>query len=397
MKYWREAATVILAARPRTSGSLTRKQAATGLRTKTGAGPECEDYRILMLKRSGKSSFMPSRMVFPGGTVSSVDHSRDWLDLFLRMTGRPLHETLRRIHVGGPRVPMVSVERLEWPDMSPDVTFRICGIRELFEEAGILLALSKEELSQTLNNSDGDRLLSVKQWSESEQTELKNWRKLVNSNADAFLEMCVKLDVFPNIWELHEWNNWLTPVLGKTQQQSTKKPLRFDTMFYICCFECDRLPDTSADEEETVLCQWKRPLEFLSAGEDNHLTIDIPQGYELKRLLNFPSLEELNRFSAERESKGLLRCFPVIQLCQDGFIALYPGDCRYPENPDFEGTAGVLQPLSLSVAQLTEESNSMHRLVFENANMKLLFICNRPLPFGHVAPVEQSTNLKPKL
>lgn len=253
MKYWREAATVILAARPRTAGSHARTQMVTGLRAQTSTGPECEDYRVLMLKRSGKSSFMPSRMVFPGGTVSSVDHSRDWLDLFLRMTGKPLHETLRRIHVVGPRVPMVSGERLEWPGMPPDVTFRICGIRELFEEAGILLALSKEELSQTLN-SNGDRLLSVKQWNESEQKELEKWRKLVNSNADTFLEMCVKLEVFPNIWELHEWNNWLTPVLGKTQQ-STKKPLRFDTMFYICCFECDRLPDTSADEGETVLCE----------------------------------------------------------------------------------------------------------------------------------------------
>jgi nucleoside diphosphate-linked moiety X motif protein 19 len=48
LKHWREAATLIIAAR---SKNITNKF----------------NYDILMMKRSGKSKFMPSVHVFPGG------------------------------------------------------------------------------------------------------------------------------------------------------------------------------------------------------------------------------------------------------------------------------------------------------------------------------------------
>lgn len=252
MMYWREAATLILATKDVSSVSnspMTRVIQPD----KHYSDQTAEDYKILMLKRSGSSSFMPSRMVFPGGTLSDIDHSIEWCDLFYKFTGRHLEDLTRCFKVSGPRPPMISVNRPHWEGITADVAFRICAIRETFEESGILVVVSREELLK-LSGKKGGNLSTFKRWNESEKMELEKWRRLVIENVSAFTQMCEELQVFPNIWALHEWSNWLTPVFAKAEEP-TKKPMRFDTMFYICCFECDGLPSTSVDDSETVLFQ----------------------------------------------------------------------------------------------------------------------------------------------
>ena len=39
------------------------------------------DYRVLMVKRSSKSKFMPNAYVFPGGVVAEADTSGGWLEV----------------------------------------------------------------------------------------------------------------------------------------------------------------------------------------------------------------------------------------------------------------------------------------------------------------------------
>ena len=39
------------------------------------------DYRVLMVKRSSKSKFMPNAYVFPGGVVAEADTSGSWLEV----------------------------------------------------------------------------------------------------------------------------------------------------------------------------------------------------------------------------------------------------------------------------------------------------------------------------
>lgn len=77
--------------------------------------------------------------------------------------------------------------------------------------------------------------------------EVEQWQKKVHDNPDNFLELCHKFKIYPDIWALHEWSNWLTP---------SNKPKRFDTIFFLASFQ--NVPPICAEENEVqfyeVLC-----------------------------------------------------------------------------------------------------------------------------------------------
>lgn len=104
------------------------------------------DYRILMVKRSGLSSFMASAFVFPGGAVEIADYSSRWWDIFAShgVTKDHLMDKFVRC-VTGPRPFMiedpVTVQNaksngVDESFLPADVALRITSIRETFEETG---------------------------------------------------------------------------------------------------------------------------------------------------------------------------------------------------------------------------------------------------------------------
>src|SRR5689334_21167875 len=66
------------------------------------------DYRIMMVKRSGLSSFMASAYVFPGAAVEVADYSSRWCSVFDK-AGVSIAELLEfASRTTGPRPPMVT-------------------------------------------------------------------------------------------------------------------------------------------------------------------------------------------------------------------------------------------------------------------------------------------------
>lgn len=227
LKHWKEAATLILAA---------------GHRLGAQAKSAKFDYDVLLLKRSSKSGFMPNAYVFPGGMVDSSDFSSEWLDIFSGLSKSP-HFGLRAVNqAADTRPPVFATDRLKLGSPIPgEVAFRICALRETFEESGVLLVVPKG--SEVRSDEGLTRGVSQEVCS---STELTRWRTLVNKEPSNFIRMCRELQVLPNIWALHEWSNWLTPVgrYGVT---------RFDTAFFICCLQ--ETPHTLQDEKEIVRFQ----------------------------------------------------------------------------------------------------------------------------------------------
>lgn len=68
-----------------------------------------------------------------------------------------------------------------------EVAVRICAVRELFEEAGLLLARGEEEVAEVSDWVPGTFPPAVKSL---EAGELDHWRQRVHNNAEEFLTLC---------------------------------------------------------------------------------------------------------------------------------------------------------------------------------------------------------------
>ena len=252
LQTWKKSATLILAARaPVTSSSIPKSGqqlshvSAGGV---AGGGASLAtspfDYRVLLLQRSGKSSFLPNGCVFPGGCVAQSDFSDKWVDLF-KGAGVDLKQLSERVlspeeGKTGCRPPMLTADL--GSSLSNEVAFRICAIRETFEESGVLICT--HSIGTGCETVSADHGMTKEAVSE--------WRRLVMDDDSQFMTMFEELNLLPDICSLHEWSNWLTPT-RLLQYSNSLSTQRFDTMFYVCCFDTE--PHTAHDEEEIIHSQ----------------------------------------------------------------------------------------------------------------------------------------------
>ncbi|XP_062996988.1 acyl-coenzyme A diphosphatase NUDT19 [Elgaria multicarinata webbii] len=361
LRHWREAATVLLAA----GGSCRRPGGAF-------------DYELLLLRRSPRSSFLPSAHVFPGGVVDAADFSPDWLRL---LPDRP-RCGLSPVRAGGPRAPLFADERPELSSALPgDVAFRICAIRETFEEAGVLLLVPDGHPAGEPAAAGPVRLLPAERLPPA--SELAEWRQKVQRQPGSFLQLCRQLRCVPNIWALHEWSNWLTPA-GRGGR-------RYDTAFYLCCLG-QGPPQASHDEVELTACQWSTPSEALELFKSKDIWIAPPQFYELRRLCNFSSLHDLHRFGFERASEGCERWLPVLLVAPDGHMQLLPGDELYPEDPDVTGERKPNLATHKRIEDLMKGANNLHRIVTRDLHNVTVHVNIQP-KYKHINPLTMDSKV----
>ena len=184
---------------------------------------------------------MANAFVFPGGAITNADYSRDWVDVFKSVASENLGKLAKELQGNGARPEMIT--RNNDSLVPNEIAFRICAIRETFEESGILLAREKGDM-ETLGNNGGEKWGSL---CKVEETILEKWRKRVDEDAEDFVTMCKELCIVPDVWSLGIWSNWLTP----TGMPAKHKGRRFDTMFYVCCID-EELPAATHCERETV-------------------------------------------------------------------------------------------------------------------------------------------------
>ncbi|XP_041918538.1 nucleoside diphosphate-linked moiety X motif 19 isoform X1 [Alosa sapidissima] len=390
--HWKEAATVILTA------GIKRTSVVDSLRTSiekhspnppvtwTQSGLPVKsafDYEVLLLKRSGKSGFMPNAYVFPGGLVEISDFSSEWLDIFRNFTHSPNFGLGVVKQPPQTRPPIFATDRMKFGSPIPgDVAFRICAVRETFEESGILLVVPKEEensVLKSMKNKEDAGMADLAQISNvCGERELANWRQLVMKNPLNFIRMCRELECLPNIWALHEWGNWLTPTAVYGKQR------RYDTAFFICCLK--DIPHTVQDEKEIVHFKWSTPIEVLQSYEARELWIAPPQLYDLSRLCHFRGLDDLHRFAEQRSLEGCEQWLPIRLTSADCYISLLPGDGLYPEQVDMSGQRDVNMRTQKSLEELQQESSSFHRLVFHDPYTTSMHINITP-KYKHLSPL----------
>ncbi|XP_072370689.1 acyl-coenzyme A diphosphatase NUDT19-like [Scyliorhinus torazame] len=374
LRFWKEAATVILAAGIRScfvNTSATSTQAHSVPKGEKNNAQSCLetavfDYTVLMLQRSAKSSFMPHAQVFPGGTVDPSDFSNEWIQIFQPFC-EPPNFKMGTVRQSAKRPPILAMDRRKLGSEVPGgVAFRICAIRETFEESGILL----------VKPNAPDKCLKSQEAIQYDKKELAKWRLPVQKNAENFMKLCRELDCIPNIWALKEWSNWLTPTYPKGK--------RFDTVFFICCLQ--EIPFTLHDDCETIQHNWMSPLDFIEGYNSGKFYVPPPQWYELGRLCRLPLLQDLKQFSQDRALEGCERWFPIRLVASDGLAILFPGDELYPEDPDYTGEREMNICSSKTLEQLRLEVTSLHRIEWRHQHDIALYVNIEP-PYKHVHPL----------
>ena len=141
-----------------------------------------DDYEIFMLKRTSKAAFAGGMYVFPGGRVDGDDH----LHKYDAVREGPSESQQAQATALG----------FEWRG------YWVAGIRESFEEAGLLLAYT----------GDGE-LLSYDDATVRER--MASYRVPLHSGELSLFDICQREDLKLAVDRIHFYNRFVTP-LGPT-------------------------------------------------------------------------------------------------------------------------------------------------------------------------------------
>jgi 8-oxo-dGTP pyrophosphatase MutT (NUDIX family) len=245
----------------------------------TIAGPE-----VFLIRRHQAIAFMAGAHVFPGGRVDEDDYSADpsWCDALLEA-------------------------RAKIPEMAPDeaVGFQVAAVRELFEEAGVLLArqISGEYVSLTAG---------------ADQERFKNHRAELNARRRTFHDIVAGEQLRLALDALVHYAHWVTPPLDIR---------RFDTRFFVT-----RVPPRQSpvhDDHEATDSVWIRPADAIVAVATAAIVLPPPTWASLRELERFASVEGALSWARART---VYRREPKVIVENDGVRRLIlPGDPALPE------------------------------------------------------------------
>jgi 8-oxo-dGTP pyrophosphatase MutT (NUDIX family) len=226
-------------------------------------------FEVLMVKRHHQIDFASGALVFPGGKSHAGDHDAAWSD-----------------HVLG------------WADFDADQRgLRIAAIREVFEEAGILLAKRRN------GAPIGGEACPM------------DVRQAVDAGTTHFLDVVRDLEARLDLSMLTTFARWITPPLT---------PKRFDTWFYVVKAPDDQL--AACDGRETVDAEWIAPSEALRLAEAGERKVIFPTRMNLKLLAEARDAADA---VARAQARDLVTVQPQIQERPHGRVLVLPPDAGY--------------------------------------------------------------------
>jgi 8-oxo-dGTP pyrophosphatase MutT (NUDIX family) len=244
-----------------------------------------EGFEVFLLKRHEKSSFMGGNFVYPGGRVDQDDGSLEICSLSKGMTFDDAQTIL-----GG--------------TFSREESFAhwIAAIRELFEEAGILLAYDQQgNLFRTRSRDEEERFL--------------NYREFLQKEKISLCELAQREKLLLALEELYYYAHWITP---------EARSERFDTRFFLAQYPIGQ--EASHDQKETTAGIWITPRKALEENLKGEVMLSPPTLKTLEDLSRFKSIEEVLYSLKEREIRPIL---PILTKISDNPLIVFPWDPEY--------------------------------------------------------------------
>ena len=237
---------------------------------------------MLLQERSGKSESFSGAFVFPGGKVDLHDADKEY-------------ETLYSGHTDPDASAILGVPKY-------GLAYWMGGIREVFEEAGILLAYDKSGKIVSFNSP------SIKQ-------RFIEYRDALNKGEMNLLEICREEELTLATDQMYYYSHWVTPIV---------MPRRFDTRFFICRAPAEQEP--IIDNHEVVSQCWINPAEALRKQREEGFQIFFPTIKNIQGLTGHEQSQSL--LEAVAQFRDLPRILPI-KAEKEGAPPLIPGDEGY--------------------------------------------------------------------
>lgn len=262
--------------------SATPKKATTVILLR-----ECdpEGLEVFLLKRHEKSSFMGGNFVYPGGRVDREDGSLELCSYSRGTTFEDAHRMLGRT-------------------LSPEESFAhwIAGIRELFEEAGILLAYDHTGNPFEYKNEE-DRRRFI------------DYRDQLQKGKITICQIAKESNILLALDQLYYYAHWITP---------EARSERFDTRFFLA-----RHPEgqeASYDQKETTEGIWIAPRKALEENSKGKMALSPPT---LKTLEDFSRFETVEEVFDSLKEKNIQPILPILTKITNEPTILLPEDQEY--------------------------------------------------------------------
>jgi 8-oxo-dGTP pyrophosphatase MutT (NUDIX family) len=205
---------------------------------------------VLMVKRHARSEFAGDMYVFPGGAVEECD----------------CEESAATAYAGVSAEEAMSIVD-DAPSSSLAMGILIAGIRETFEETGILLARDASGEMVSYEGQKGERYA--------------NLRERMHDGELTFSEMIVGEGLELAIDRLTYFAHWITPELS---------PIRYDTRFFLA--QAPPHQNALHDNVETTEHLWIAPREALERSEGGTFAMLPPTIINLMALAPFSTVED---------------------------------------------------------------------------------------------------------
>ena len=265
---------------------------------------------VLMVKRNINSDFVGGAYVFPGGGVDLNDSGPE---AEARCMGRSEAEAdaILGVSQGG-------------------LAYWVAVLRELFEEAGILLATTADGSPLELVGDTAARFVGH--------------RSAINARERRFLDVVVEEDLTLDVGGLHYFAHWITP---------EGAPRRYDTRFFVATAP---LHQTAAhDDSEVVADEWVTPNDALRRHREGDIELIFPTIRNLQAIARFETVQEL--IDAAEAAASVPAILPRITVSDRGVRILLPGDAGYDDAFSEGNVPGKRDDFNEAVRQISASAN----------------------------------------
>ncbi len=241
------------------------KDAATIILMRNSQDPDSRGFEVLMVLRSSRSKFVPSLYVFPGGGLDEEDCLPELENLYAGMDRK------QALHM---------LDDISSPEKALGAW--TAGIRETFEEVGLLMAYTKEGDVIPLDSEPlKERFLSHR-------------RSLLDGKSD-FYDIIRDEGLTLATDRLHYFSHWITPV---------PSPIRYDVRFFVA--EAPSNQRALHDGIELTRHVWITPEKALERFHEQTFDMVLPTVITMEELAGYNTIEDVIRSTEGKKVQSIL-------------------------------------------------------------------------------------------